>query len=317
MLEGHLRLYLDVPAAPMSVRQFAAGSANLTYLLTFGEVHVVLRRPPRGALAPGAHDMAREFRVLSLLGDVYGRAPRALYFSADTAIIGAPFVVAEYRTGLVIGESVPASMAHYPDIERRIDLALIDAAADLHAVDVDATGLGKIGRPAGFGQRQVEGWRDRWRRAAPVEGSELMDQVGDRLAKTLPLPARAAGVHNDLKLDNCQFQVTDPDTVSTVFDWDMATLGNPLFDLGLMLVSMSSSPVWVLSNDEAIARYSERSGIDVTCMDWYMAFATWRTAVVLQQLYNRYLAGDSADERFARFGAAIPAYAERASELIA
>jgi aminoglycoside phosphotransferase (APT) family kinase protein len=315
-LESHLRDAVDLPDDPMSVRQFGGGRANLTYLVSFGDCRLVVRRPPRGKLAPGAHDMEREHRVLSRLGDRYVRAPRALHFSADESIIGAPFVVVEHREGVVIRDAVPASMALHHDVERRVDLALIDAAADLHAVDAASVGLEHLGRPDGFGRRQVDGWRERWRRASAGEEHQVMEDVAERLAATMPEAPQVAIVHNDLKLDNCQFDASDPDVVTSVFDWDMATLGDPLFDLGLLLVAMSSSPAWVLDTDDAVARYAARSGIDVGRIDWYVAFATWRTAVVLQQLYNRYLAGDSADDRYAAFGQSIPLYADRALELV-
>jgi aminoglycoside phosphotransferase (APT) family kinase protein len=297
------------------VRQFTGGSSNLTYLVRFGARRLVVRRPPRGTIAPGAHDMAREHRVLARLGDAYPRAPRALHFTDDPSVIGAPFVVVEHRDGLVIRDAVPAAMRHHDDVSRRLDLALVDAAADLHIVLPDAVGLGDLGRPDGYTARQVAGWHDRWRRAAPTDTDGTMDAVAHRLTTTVPTPPRAAIVHNDLKLDNCAFAPDDPDTVSSVFDWDMATLGDPLVDLGLLLVAMATSAVWTISADEAAERYAHRSGIDVDRLDWYVAFATWRTAVVLQQLSNRFAAGDSNDERAARFAAAIPDYAARAREL--
>jgi aminoglycoside phosphotransferase (APT) family kinase protein len=315
-LEHHLRRVLDVADDPMTVRQFGEGRANLTYLVTFGDRQFVVRRPPRGTLAPGAHDMHREFRVLSRLNDHYPRAPRALHYSDDVSIVGAPFLVVEHREGVVIHGSIPDEMMQHADVVRRVDLALLDAAADLHTVDVDAVGLGRLGKAGGFGRRQVDGWRERWQRAAPREGSAAMDEAAERLAATVPEPTHVAIVHNDLKLDNCQFSPRDPDTVTSVFDWDMATLGDPLFDLGLLLVSMGTSPLWTLDDADAVAHYSARSGIDVERISWYLAFATWRTAVVLQQLFNRYLAGDSADERHASFGASISLYADRARALV-
>jgi aminoglycoside phosphotransferase (APT) family kinase protein len=216
----------------------------------------------------------------------------------------------------VVADAVPASMAHHPDVVRRVDLALIDAAADLHSVDPREAGLTELGRPEGFGDRQVRGWADRWRRAAPPDAPPTMTEVADELGRTVPTPPRASIVHNDLKLDNCQFHADDPDTVTSVFDWDMATLGDPLFDLGLLLVSQQSTALWALTTDEAVARYASRSGIDVGRIDWYVAFATWRMAVVLQQLYNRYLAGDSADDRLGALGATIPTIAEKAATLL-
>jgi aminoglycoside phosphotransferase (APT) family kinase protein len=143
-----------------------------------------------------------------------------------------------------------------------------------------------------------------------------MTSVADELARTVPSPSRVSVVHNDLKLDNCQFDPAEPGTVHSVFDWDMATLGDPLFDMGSLLVAMGSNPVWELSTDEALARYTERSGIDVTGIGWYLAFATWRTAVVVQQLYNRYRSGDSTDDRLAAMGAVVPSLATRAATLL-
>jgi aminoglycoside phosphotransferase (APT) family kinase protein len=319
-LERYLRsagLGLDLPAEPPAVRQFATGRANLTYLVSFGGTRLVVRRPPRGTLAPGSHDMAREHHVLSRLGAAYPPAPHAYHLCEDPAVIGAPFLVIEYREGVVIEDEVPASMAHHPDVARRVSRALVDAAADLHTVDADAAGLAALGRPDGYGARQVAGWHDRWNRASgPGDAVPAMGTVADELARTLPSPSRVSVVHNDLKLDNCQFDPAEPDAVHSVFDWDMATLGDPLFDVGSLLVAMASNPVWQLSTDEALARYAERSGIDVTGIGWYLAFATWRTAVVVQQLYNRYRSGDSTDDRLAGMGEVVPPLAERAATLL-
>jgi aminoglycoside phosphotransferase (APT) family kinase protein len=317
-LERHLRSVLDLPAGEMTVRQFTGGRANLTYLLEIAGTRLVLRRPPRGAVAPGAHDMAREYRVLSRLAAVYPRAPRALHCTDDSSIIGAPFVVQEHRQGEVIRDRIPPSMAQHADVERRVDLALLVAAAELHTVDVDACGLADLGRPEGFAQRQVSGWRNRWERAADdgSPGSDVMYEVADELSRRLPRPQRAAIVHNDLKLDNCLFEPADPDTVVSVLDWDMATVGDPLFDVGTMLVAMRSLPVWVLDTDEAVDAYAAATGMDLAAIGWYLAFATWRTAVVMRQLANRYRSGDSVDERLAAMEAHIPATAELARSML-
>ncbi|HEX4527972.1 MAG TPA: phosphotransferase family protein [Acidimicrobiia bacterium] len=314
-LERHLRSVLDLPGAPMQVRQFTGGAANLTYLASFGDRRIVVRRPPRGTIAPGAHDMAREHRVLSRLPDAYPRAPRALHFTDDSSIIGAPFVVVEYRDGVVLRDELPESMAYQHEVRMRVDVALINAVADLHAVAPAAVGLEGLGRPDGYANRQVEGWHDRWRRVAPDDDTGSMDEVARRLAATMPVPQRVAVVHNDLKLDNCQFQTDDPDLVTSVFDWDMATLGDPLFDLGLVLNSMAGNPLWAIETRDAAQRYAVRSGLDVSHLDWYLAFATWRTAVVIQQLYRRYLAGDAADDRLAALGDAIDSCVQRALDL--
>ena len=314
-LEAHVRAHLELPADEMRVRQFSAGHANLTYLLEFGDRALVFRRPPRGTLAPGAHDMAREHKVLSRLWRAYPRAPRSDYYCDDDSIVGAPFVIIEYREGEVVRGAVPPSMAHHADVERRICLALVDAMADLHSVDVDEAGLTDLGRPDGFGARQVSGWHDRWRRAAPDDPVPAMNEIADELAASVPRPPRASVVHNDLKLDNCQFHADDPDRVTSVFDWDMATIGDPLFDVANLLSSSQQSPVWVVSRDEVAQRYAERSGIDITNIKWYEAFASFRTGVVVQQLYNRYARGESTDDRLASMGDLVPGMAERARAL--
>ncbi len=211
-LEARLRGALDVPAAPMEVRQFTAGRANLTYLVTFGDAPLVVRRPPRGTIAPGAHDMAREHRVLSRLTDRYPRAPRALYFDDDESVIGAPFVVIEYREGVIVSAEIPPSLARHSDAATRIDLALLDAAADLHAVDAAAAGLGDLGRPDGLRPAPAR------RLAQPVApggagGRARVDGSSGRSGWLHRCPSRngTALVHNDLKLDNCQLQPDDPD----------------------------------------------------------------------------------------------------------
>lgn len=315
-LERYLRSALELPEGPLSVRQFTSGRANLTYLLEIGGRRLVVRRPPKGVLAPGAHDMQREHRVLSRLNAAYPRAPEALHFADDDSIIGAPFLVIEYREGEVLTDAVPESMSQHSGVIRRVDLALLDAAADLHVVDLDACGLADLGRGEGYGERQVSSWAERWRRAGPERDLPMMLEIADHLARTVPVASAVSIVHNDLKLDNCQFNPSDPDIVTSVFDWDMATLGDPLFDLGALLVSMAANPLWVLSTEEAVARYAERSGLVVGQINWYLAFATWRMAVVLQQLYNRYASGDSHDARLGSFGDYIPSIAKRACELL-
>jgi aminoglycoside phosphotransferase (APT) family kinase protein len=209
-------------------------------------------------------------------------------------------------------------MARHADVERRVDSALIAAAGELHNIDVDACGLADLGRPDGFAQRQVAGWRNRWERAAgDSPASRVMEEVAADLARSLPRAQRAAIVHNDLKLDNCLFDAADPDTVASVLDWDMATLGDPLFDLGSMVVAMRSLPVWVLDVDEAVGAYAKATGMDLGGVSWYLAFATWRSAVVMQQLANRYRSGDSKDERLAAMEQHIPATAELARSMLA
>jgi aminoglycoside phosphotransferase (APT) family kinase protein len=222
----------------------------------------------------------------------------------------------EVRDGEVLTDEVPSSMSHHDAVVRRVNLALIDAMADLHLVDPRSCGLSDLGKPDGFGQRQVSGWSDRWHRAAQEDDTPAMDEVGRRLAETVPRSPRVSVVHNDLKLDNCQFRPDNPDYVTSVFDWDMATLGDPLFDLGALLVSMGSNTLWALTNSEALDRYTDRSGFDIGVIDWYLAFATWRTAIVLKQLHNRYLSSEQSDDRYAHFESYIGPMADRARSML-
>ena len=222
-------------AGEMEALQFPNGAANLTYLLRFGDTELVLRRPPFGVVAPGAHDMKREYRVLSRLWQIFDRAPRAYLFCDDHSVIGSDFVVMERRRGEVARDGVPAAMAHHDDVGRRMAFALVDAMAELHLLDPAAADLGDLGRPDGFAARQVAGWKTRWELVRPDDGPPQMDELPDRLAAAMPAPTRASFVHNDLKLDNCQFDPDDPDRVQSIFDWDMTTLGEPLVDLGTLL----------------------------------------------------------------------------------
>jgi aminoglycoside phosphotransferase (APT) family kinase protein len=315
-------------AAPMEPLQFPAGAANLTYLLRFGSTELVVRRPPFGPVPPGAHDMAREYRVLSRLWRIFPRAPRAFAFCEDESVLGAPFLVMERRRGVVIHDEIPESMRPHPDVARRVSFALVDAMADFHALDPAAAGLSELGRPDGFVERQVAGWQQRWERAR-LEPLPVMDAVHERLARHRPESVRSGFVHNDLKLDNCQFDPADPDRVTSIFDWDMTTLGDPLIDLGTLLgywpdpedtEVRASRPGWqtmgLPPRREIAARYAERARIAVDSIDWYEAFALWKTAVVLQQIYLRYVRGQTSDPRFADRGARVPVLAGLAEAVL-
>lgn len=330
-LAVYLRPRLDVDGQ-MSVLQFPNGSANLTYLVTFGEQSYVVRRPPFGQIAPGAHDMKREHRVLSRLWRCYDRAPRAYLLCDDHDVVGSDFVVSEYRHGEVVWAELPESMAALPEAGRRVGLATIDALADLHLVDPAACDLADLGRPDGYAERQLNGWRKRWALVATPEHDPLMTAVAERLAAAVPVPPQSAIVHNDFKTDNCQFRPGEPDRVTAVFDWDMATLGNPLMDLGMLMnywPDPADTPddraLHVVGMErfgfptrvEAVARYSARTGIDVEAMAWYEAFACWRTCVVLQQLHQRYVRGESTDERMANRGEHVGMLSRRAARILA
>jgi aminoglycoside phosphotransferase (APT) family kinase protein len=335
-IETYVRTHApEVARAPLrDVQQFTNGAANLTYLLRFGERALVLRRPPGGTIAPGAHDMRREWRVLSRLWRHFDRAPRAWLFCDDHAVAGADFFVMEHRPGEVIRGEIPASMAHHADVARRVSFALVDAIAELHLLDADAAEMGDIGKPDGFAARQVSGWRKRWSLAESRAGDDvrrLMTAVGARLEGGVPAPQRVSIVHNDLKLDNCAFDPARPDRVASIFDWDMTTLGDPLVDLGTLLSywpDPTDAPgtrrgshegmrtMGLPARAEITARYAARTGLDPAPVRWYEAFAQWKTAVVVQQLHNRWLDGASADPRHEHIADSVPALAATAHDLL-
>ena len=319
-LEPYLREHLPQLTGPLTVHQYRGGHANLTYELRFGDRSVVLRRPPFGKIAPGAHDMAREYRVLSRLPDHFPPAPRALHLCTDTDIIGASFVVMERREGTVVRYRLPDDFRGLDRVEERLTDALMRVTADLHRVDVNAADLSDLGKPEGFAERQVRGWTKRWQ-LSQTEPNPVMDELAEELAKSVPEPQAIAIVHGDLKFDNCQFQSGEPDRVTSVFDWDMATLGDPLIDLAGTLsfwpdpqIDAAAMPIPLLVGnwpDKAYlkGKYAEFTGYDLSRMPWYEAFACLKTAVIAQQLYHRYVQGNSYDDRMEKFGAAATAFA--------
>lgn len=329
-LEAHLRAELSdrLELGPgFSVEQFPHGSANLTYRVALGDTRLVVRRPPFGHIAAGAHDMLREYTVLSRLGTAYPRAPLGLLHCADESVVGAQFLVSEYRPGIVVWDQVPASMAHVPDAGRHLGMATIEALADLHAVDYEACGLAGLGRPEAYLERQLRGWARRWADVA-TEGAESVTRAGERLAATMPTTRVDGVLHNDFKVDNCQFRPDDPTTVVSVFDWDMATLGDPLCDLGTLLnywpqgdepnAVPGLEALGLPSRDEVVERYLSRRDIDATEreIDWYEAFGCWKTAIILQQLFVRHVRGESSDPRMAERGASVVPLAERTFDLV-
>jgi aminoglycoside phosphotransferase (APT) family kinase protein len=328
-VEAWIRERMPELPGPMESLQFPGGHANLTYLLRFGDRELVLRRPPFGPVAPGSHDMVREYTVLSRLWQALSTAPRAYLLCEDESVLGATFFVMERREGVVVRTTIPDSMRHHEAVERRVSFALVDAMADFHDVDYAKVGLAELGKPDGFVARQVSGWKRRWDRAKNVE-LPLFEEVHRRLEEALPTSSSTSLVHNDLKLDNCQFDPADPDHVRSIFDWDMTTLGDPLIDLGTLLGYWAQgddgddrSPTNSLTNQpgfpgrrELAQRYVERRGVELDAIRWYEAFAIWKTAVVLQQIYIRWVKGQTSDARFEALGARVPELVTLASRVL-
>ncbi len=315
---------------PMSVQQFGGGAANLTYLLTFGDTYeYVLRRPPLGPVAPSAHDMAREYKVLSVLHQVFPYAPPAFVFSDDERIVGAPFFVMERRQGTIVRRTLPDHYAQLPSAPKELSEALVDALAEFHAVDYTALGLTDLGKPDGFIERQIDGWYRRWHKSKQDDNPN-METVYLWLKDNLPRSMASTLVHNDYKLDNTMFADDDPSKMIAIFDWDMCTLGDPLSDVGALLTywTQVDDPPLVqltttmpvgdnefLTRAELVQRYAEKSGRDVSEISFYHALGVFRLTVIAQQIYIRYVRGQTKDERFAGLGQVVEVLAHTAQSV--
>jgi aminoglycoside phosphotransferase (APT) family kinase protein len=314
----------------VEVEQFPNGHSNLVYLVWTGGEEFVLRRPPMGPVAPKAHDMAREYRVLAAVHPHFPEAPQVFLLCEDPAVIGSAFFLMERRRGLVIRDAVPPELSAIPDYPRLVSEAFVDCLVRLHAIDVSKGELHTLGKPEGFLERQVRGWAERWKHAKTEEMPE-MDRTIRWLADRMPASTEATLVHNDYKLDNVMMRPTG-DRVEAVLDWEMATLGDPLADLGLTLCywawmgtlgqedSNSATPVitsqpgW-FTRDQFLDRYATRTGRDVSRVGWYEVLGVFKLAVILQQIFYRFRMGQTQDARFRNFDRRVRALARLASAL--
>jgi aminoglycoside phosphotransferase (APT) family kinase protein len=297
------------------IEQFAGGHSNLTYLISFGSKSFVLRRAPIGPVAPTAHDMPREFRLLQAIHPHFNLAPRPVLLCTDATIIGVPFYLMERRSGMIVRERIPREIGDDLALRHRVSESVVDTLAALHDVDIHETGIAQIGKPAGFVARQAKGWSDRWRRSMTAEVPE-MDQMVQWLSERLPADGADAAtiVHNDFKLDNIMLDVNSPERVVAVLDWEMCSVGDPLIDLGLLLCywtlqsaarqgslrAVTTAPGW-FTREELIERYAMRTGRDLSGIVFYEAFARFKVAVIIQQIYYRFARGQTSDERFRHF----------------
>jgi aminoglycoside phosphotransferase (APT) family kinase protein len=309
-----LRSALPDAIGPVSILQFPRGHSNLTYLVRVGEREAVLRRPPFGVKVKSAHDMKREYQMLSALEGVYRRAPRPLAFCDDESVIGAKFYLMERVRGLILrGDVPPAGLAFSPELLRRTSTALVDNLVDLHAVDVTRPALSSIGRPQGYVARQVTGWTERYANARTDE-IPAVEAASAWLSRNLPKESGAAAIHNDYKYDNVVLDALEPSRVVAVLDWEMATVGDPLMDLGTFigywgdpddpprLRARAYGPTHLpgsLSRLQIVERYARKSGRAVGSILFYYVFALFKIAVIVQQIYKRFVEGHTRDPRFA------------------
>lgn len=291
--------------------QFPSGFSNLTYLVKAGQQEYVLRRPPFGANIKSAHDMGREYRVLSTLLPIYPKIPRPVIYCDDASVIGAPFYMMERVKGIILRNKPPQGLALTPELMRSISESVVDNLVALHQLPLVGSGLGELGKPEGYNQRQVQGWIKRYYDAA-TDQIQSMDDLANYLGANIPTDTLPAFIHNDYKYDNVVLDADEPSIIKAVLDWEMSTIGNPAMDLATSLAywaEAGDSPAlktfnltWLpgnLTRTEVLERYMEKSGNELTNMVYYFAFASFKLGVIVQQIYARYKKGLTSDPRFA------------------
>jgi aminoglycoside phosphotransferase (APT) family kinase protein len=304
----------------------SGGKSNLTYLVRGATGRVVVRRPPLGLVLPSAHDMSREFRITSALHRAGFPVARPLALCTDEEVIGAPFYVMEQVDGVVLRRTGSAAEAAAvdalaPAAALRCGEILLDQLVRLHRVDYAGAGLGEFGRPDGYLLRQVNRWRRQWD-GAHTRDLPRLEEVADRLLATLPASPAPAIVHGDYRLDNVMFR-RDLSAIAAVMDWEMATIGDPLADVGMLVVYTdhgsgvtSAAPEGFPTGRQLAEWYAKASGCTIDRLDWYVAFGNYKLAVIAEGIYARYLQGKTVGEGFAQSGAAVPVLVERAAQAL-
>ncbi|UDU83049.1 phosphotransferase family protein [Pseudomonas sp. HN2-3] len=316
VIDPYLKAHITGLAGLPSISQFPGGASNLTYLVSYPGRDFVLRRPPFGHKAKSAHDMGREFRILNQLNDGFPYCPKAYVHCTDEHLIGGEFYVMERVKGIILRSDIPAKLNFDAAKTEALCKSFIDRLVELHQVDYQACGLADLGKPEGYVQRQVEGWTSRYAKAI-TEDAPRWEQVIAWLHEQMPADHPRPGiVHNDYRFDNVILDADNPMRIIGVLDWEMATIGDPLMDLGnslaywieagdpapmqLMRRQPSNAP-GMLSRRQFVDYYAERSGIRLDNFDYYYCYGLFRLAGIVQQIYYRYYHGQTQDKRFAQF----------------
>ncbi|UOR13818.1 phosphotransferase family protein [Halobacillus amylolyticus] len=292
------------------VSKFSAGYSNLTYKIKVGSFEAVLRRPPFGPIPPKAHDMKREFNLLKNINPVFPLAPKPYLYSEDTELMDKHFYLMEVKEGFVIDHSLPESYENIHGIREKISEAVIDSLVSLHSIDSKRNKLMDLGKPEGFLERQVKGWIKRYNNAKTHE-IEGVAEIEEWLLENIPSSSESTIVHNDFKLNNMMFSLSNPGEVTGVFDWELCTIGDPLTDLGSTLAywtepgdeetglaAVTDQPGF-LSRKRMLELYAEKSQRDLSDIDYYLVFSFYKIAGILQQIYYRWENGNIEDDRFA------------------
>lgn len=329
-LAPYLAKALGESSAAIEVEQFPGGHSNLTYLVRLGNRELILRRPPFGSKVKSAHDMGREYRLLSKLAPVYRRAPKPVVYCENESVLGCRFYLMEQIRGQILRKKLPKEITLDEPTARALCDAFVDTFVELHAIDYEAVGLGDFGKPHGYVERQVTGWTKRYQ-GSQTDDVPTVDRVASWLADQMPTSGPGAIIHNDYKFDNL---VLDPDDITNIIgilDWEMGTVGDPMMDIGTSLSywveaddpeplkGMAFGPTMrpgMYTRQQLAERYGERSGRDVSRILFYFCFGLFKTAVVVQQIYYRYVQGLTKDERFASLGMVMEMLVERAAGAI-
>ncbi|MCO5199009.1 MAG: phosphotransferase family protein [Anaerolineae bacterium] len=325
-LAAYLQTELPDLSGSLEIEQFPSGFSNLTYMVRLGETELVLRRPPFGANIKSAHDMGREYTILSHLHPVFGRVPRPLLYCTDETVIGAPFYVMERVRGVILRAKAKPDMQPTPLLMAQIADSLAQTLVDLHYVDMDAVGLTGFGKPDGYVQRQIEGWARRYLRAK-TDNVPSIERAARWLHDNMPSEQGAALIHNDFKYDNVVLDSAEWQHIIAVLDWEMATIGDPMMDLGTSLgywVEADDPPVMKMlalspttlpgnpTRAEFVDMYARKSGRAVPNIVFYYVYGLFKVAVIVQQIYKRYVQGHTQDPRFAGLLHAVQACGQMA-----
>lgn len=322
---------IDGFSGSVDIQQFPSGFSNLTYLITGGGRELVLRRPPFGKKAATAHDMGREYRILSALHPVFPYCPRPLAYTEDASILGAPFYVMERIKGIILRRKLPDGLLLSPTDATALCRNMVDLLCRLHGLDYKAIGLENFGKPQGYVQRQVNGWARRFRDAKTPDVpdfEEVISWLGKNQPPDTPFPCI---IHNDYKFDNLVLHPENPLDIIGILDWEMTTLGDPLMDLGCslaywvnrddpdemqLLVMQPTHLEGMMTRKQIVDLYAEISGRDIQNMDFYYAFGIFRLAVIAQQIYYRYYHGQTKDKRFASLGFGVALFEKAAMRVM-
>lgn len=321
-------LHKEMGLSDAEVLQFPGGYSNITFLIRGEGKEFILRKPPQGANIKSAHDMGREFQVLTLLKPLLGDVPTPLAYCDDETVIGSPFYLMERVKGVILRNRIPKGLDPEPATFRKIGESAVDRLAALHNLDIEATGLIRMGKPEGYVQRQVEGWIRRYHHAKTDE-IPGMQGIEDWLLANQPGDGPVSFIHNDFKFDNLVLDPTDLSRILAILDWEMATVGHPLMDLGTSLAYWAGEEdppalkpfnlTWMsgnLSRQEVLDRYAEKTGSDLQGILFHYVFGCYKISVIVQQIYARYQKGLTTDPRFSGLGHVVMAFAENASKAI-